>query len=133
MAGETILVVDDAAVNLKLTDIVLRKDGFCVHAFTNAEDALAALPAIRPSVVLTDIQMPGMDGLEMTRRIKSDESTRGIVVVALTACAMMDDEQRALDAGCDGYITKPIDTHTLGSRVREYLARGTATVRAEGA
>jgi CheY-like chemotaxis protein len=76
--------------------------------------------------VLADIQMPGMDGLEMTRRIKENPAMRGIVVVALTACAMKEDEQRALDAGCDGYITKPIDTHTLGPRVREYLARAAA-------
>lgn len=124
MAGETILVVDDASVNLKLTDIVLRKEGFRVHAVADAEQALNALPNLRPSLVLADIQMPGMDGLEMTRRIKGDPETRGIVVVALTACAMKEDEQKALDAGCDGYITKPIDTHTLGTRVREYLARG---------
>jgi CheY-like chemotaxis protein len=124
MAGETILVVDDASVNLKLTDIVLRKEGFHVHAVSDAEQALNALPNLRPSLVLADIQMPGMDGLEMTRRIKEDPETRGIVVVALTACAMKEDEQKALDAGCDGYITKPIDTHTLGTRVREYLARG---------
>jgi CheY-like chemotaxis protein len=124
MAGETILVVDDASVNLKLTDIVLRKEGFRVHAVADAEQALNALANLRPSLVLADIQMPGMDGLEMTRRIKEDPQTRGIVVVALTACAMKEDEQKALDAGCDGYITKPIDTHTLGTRVREYLERG---------
>lgn len=126
MAGETILVVDDASVNLKLTDIVLRKEGFRVIAVSDAEQALNALPSLRPSLVLADIQMPGMDGLEMTRRIKEDPSTRSIVVVALTACAMKEDEQKALDAGCDGYITKPIDTHTLGTRVREYIARGAA-------
>jgi CheY-like chemotaxis protein len=128
MAGETILVVDDASVNLKLTDIVLRKEGFRVHAVSDAEQALHALETVRPSLVLADIQMPGMDGLEMTRRIKEDPQTRGIVVVALTACAMKEDEQKALDAGCDGYITKPIDTHTLGTRVREYLARGSNAV-----
>jgi len=123
MAGEIILVVDDASVNLKLTDIVLRKEGFRVHAVSDAEQALNAITQLRPALVLADIQMPGMDGLEMTRRIKEDPAMRGIPVVALTACAMKEDEQRALDAGCDGYITKPIDTHTLGLRVREYLSR----------
>jgi len=123
MAGETILVVDDATVNLKLTDIVLRKEGFRVHAVADAEQALHMIPELHPSLILADIQMPGMDGLEMTRRIKGNPAMRDIVVVALTACAMKEDEQRALDAGCDGYITKPIDTHTLGSQIREYLAR----------
>jgi CheY-like chemotaxis protein len=72
-------------------------------------------------LILADIQLPGMDGLEMTRRLKSDARTRDITVVALTAFAMKGDEQKAREAGCDGYITKPIDTRTLGKRVREYL------------
>jgi CheY-like chemotaxis protein len=121
MANETILVVDDAPVNLKLTDILLRKEGYKVHATTDAEQALALLRSMHPDMILVDIQLPGMNGLELTRRVKQDSRTRDIVVVALTACAMKGDDDRAFQAGCDGYITKPIETLTLAKKVREYL------------
>ena len=122
MANETILVVDDAPVNLKLTDILLRKEGYKVHTTTDAEQALALLRSLHPDLMLVDIQLPGMSGLELTKRVKQDPSTRDIVIVALTACAMKGDDDRAFQAGCDGYITKPIETLTLAGRVREYLA-----------
>ena len=121
MANETILIVDDAPVNLKLTDILLRKEGYTVHATGDAEQALGLLRTLHPDLMLVDIQLPGMNGLELTRRIKRDSSTRDIVVVALTACAMKGDDERAFRAGCDGYITKPIETSSLAKRVREYL------------
>ncbi len=121
MAGETILVVDDAPVNLKLTDILLRKEGYKVHTVPDAEEALRLLGKFHPNVVLVDIQLPGMNGLELTRRIKQDPRTSDMIVIALTACAMRDDQEKALAAGCDGYITKPIDTHSLGPRIREHL------------
>ena len=122
MAAEPILIVDDTPVNLKLTRILLANEGYRVRTASSAEEALELLRCYLPALVLADIQLPGMDGLEMTRRIKSDPRTRGITVVALTASAMKGDEQKALDAGCDGYITKPIDTRTLGERIRHYLA-----------
>lgn len=125
MANETILVVDDAPVSLKLTDILLRKEGYKVHASTDAEQALALLRSMHPDLMLVDIQLPGMNGLDLTRRVKQDSRTRDIVVVALTACAMKGDEDKALQAGCDGYITKPIETLTLAKRVREYLTKRT--------
>lgn len=121
MAGETVLVVDDAPVNLKLTDILLRKEGYKVHTVTDAEEALRVLRNFRPKVMLVDIQLPGMNGLELTKRVKQDPFTSDMIVIALTACAMREDEERALAAGCDGFITKPIDTHTLGPRIREHL------------
>ena len=121
MAGEPILVVDDTPVNLKLTRIVLANEGYQVQTAASAEEALELLRSYHPALILADIQLPGMDGLEMTRRLKSDALTRDITVVALTAFAMKGDEQKAREAGCDGYITKPIDTRTLGKRVREYL------------
>jgi two-component system cell cycle response regulator DivK len=123
MAGEPILVVDDTPVNLKLTRIVLANEGYKVQTAGTAEEALELLRGYRPALILADIQLPGMDGLEMTRRLKSDPQTRDITIVALTAFAMKGDEQKAREAGCDGYITKPIDTRTLGKRVREYLDR----------
>jgi len=121
MAGESILVVDDAPVNLKLADILLRKEGYEVHAVPDAEEALRVLRTFLPNVMLVDIQLPGIDGLELTRRVKQDPRTHDVTVIALTACAMKGDEERAMAAGCDGYITKPIDTQTLGRRIREYV------------
>src|SRR5690242_15981999 len=123
MAGEPILIVDDTPVNLKLTRILLAGEGYKVQTAASAEEALDLLRGYHPRLILADIQLPGMDGLEMTRRVKSDERTRDITVVALTAYAMKGDEERAREAGCDGYITKPIDTRTLGLRIREYLDR----------
>lgn len=121
MAGETILVVDDVPISLKLTGILLRREGFQVVTAPDAEWTLELLGSIHPDLILVDIQLPGMDGLELTRRVKQNPETQDIVVVALTACAMKGDDQRAFEAGCDGYITKPVDTMTLGSRIREYL------------
>src|SRR4029077_10366175 len=107
MAGEPILVVDDTPVNLKLTRIVLANEGYKVLTAASAEEALELLRGYHPDLVLADIQLPGIDGLELTRRIKKNETTRDISVVALTAFATKGDEQKAIDAGCDGYITKP--------------------------
>lgn len=121
MAGESVLIVDDTPVNLKLTRILLVNEGYKVLTAPNAEDALELLRSCHPDLVLADIQLPGIDGLELTRRIKSNENTRDITVVALTAFAMKGDEQKAIEAGCDGYITKPIDTRALGARIRGYL------------
>lgn len=121
MAGEPILIVDDTPVNLKLTRILLVNEGYKVLTAASAEEALELLRSYHPRLILADIQLPGMDGLEMTRLIKQDERTSDIAVVALTAFAMKGDEQRAIDAGCDGYITKPIDTRALGGRIRQLL------------
>src|SRR5437016_2004131 len=121
MAGEPILIVDDTPVNLKLTRILLLNEGYKVLTAASAEEALELLRNYRPQLILADIQLPGIDGLEMTRRIKQNPATGDITVVALTAFAMKGDEQRAMDAGCDGYITKPIDTRTLGQRIRVLL------------
>jgi CheY-like chemotaxis protein len=122
MAGEPILIVDDTPVNLKLTRMLLVNEGYAVATAASAEEALELLRGYRPRLILADIQLPGMDGLEMTRLIKQDPATREIAVVALTAFAMKGDEQKAMDAGCDGYITKPIDTRTLGERIHRLLS-----------
>ncbi len=121
--AHTILVVDDAPVNLKLMRLLLTHEGYNVRAAERAEDALRMLADFRPELVLADIRMPGMDGLEMTRRIKADPLTSKVRVVALTASAMDSDREKALDAGCEDYISKPIDSASLASRVRELLAR----------
>src|SRR5512132_3161552 len=121
MTRETILVVDDTPVNLKLTRILLTHEGYDVRTANSGPEALELLKTFHPRLILADIQMPGMDGLEMTRRIKADPQKRDILVVALTALAMQGDEERARAAGCDGYITKPIEPRALGERIRGYL------------
>jgi DNA-binding response OmpR family regulator len=121
MAGEPILIVDDTPVNLKLTRILLVNEGYEVLTAASAEEALELLRSYQPRLILADIQLPGIDGLEMTRRIKGDDRTRDMLVVALTAFAMKGDEERAREAGCDDYITKPIETRTLGARIRKLL------------
>lgn len=124
MAGEEpdkILVVDDNALNLKLALAVLEADGFDVCTAIDASSALTALREHRPALVFTDVQLPGTDGLELTRAIKADPATAGTVVVALTAYAMAEDETRALAAGCDGFIVKPFDTRTLGATAAAYI------------
>src|SRR5437868_15185729 len=119
--SESILVVDDEPANLKLLTVLLSSHGYQVHEATTGEEALEMVAKIRPRLVLADIQLPGMDGLEMTRRLKSNPETKDTVVVAVTAFAMKGDEQKALDAGCDGYITKPIDVTSLPRVLRKYF------------
>jgi DNA-binding response OmpR family regulator len=133
MAGEPILIVDDTPVNLKLTRILLVNEGYKVMTAASAEEALELLRSYHPQLILADIQLPGIDGLELTRRIKKNDDTRDITVVALTAFAMKGDEQKAVEAGCDGYITKPIDTRSLGARIREHLNRRAEAQSASGA
>jgi len=101
--------------------VVLTRQGFEVHTAATAEEALEIARTIHPRLILADIRLPGMDGLEMTRRLKADPETKDIVVVAVTAFAMKGDEQKALDAGCNGYITKPIDVNTFPTLIRQYL------------
>jgi CheY-like chemotaxis protein len=121
MAGETILVVDDSPVNLKLAAAVLRSDGYRVQLASNAEQALMMLRSALPALMLVDIQLPGMNGLELTRQLRQDPRTRDIVIIALTAAVATSDQHRAFEAGCDGFIGKPIDTRTLGERLRAFL------------
>lgn len=133
MPGEPILVVDDTPVNLKLTRMLLQHEGYEVRTAATAEEALEMLETFHPRLVLADIQLPGIDGLEMTRRIKADPRNGDVLVVALTAYAMKGDEDKAMEAGCDGYITKPIDTRALGAKLREYMGRGAGNGTAPGA
>lgn len=133
VAGETILVVDDNRENLKLARLLLRGEGYEVLTAQDAEEALDILKSGHPRLILMDIQLPGMDGLELTRRIKADPATRGIVIIALTAYAMKGDDQKAFDAGCDGYLSKPVDTQALPRVIAEKLAGGPASEPGEEA
>jgi len=118
--GIKVLVVEDNLVNQKLARTLLTLAGFEVQVADSGQAALEMLSSFKPGVVLTDIQMPGMDGLELTRRIKAREDLKGVKVVALTAYAMRGDKDRFLAAGCDGYIPKPIDVKTFAQTVAEH-------------
>jgi CheY-like chemotaxis protein len=115
------LVVDDQPINLKLATVVLQSQGFVVAGAGSADEAIAVTATFKPEVILMDIQMPEVDGLEAVRRLRADPDTRGLVIVALTAYAMKGDEQVMRAAGCDGYLAKPIDVATFGASVREIV------------
>ncbi len=123
MAQEKILIVDDNAVNLKLAKVLLVKEGYEVKTAGDAEEALKILEVFKPRLILMDIQLPGMDGLTLTRQLKEKPATAGIIIVALTAYAMKGDEEKARAAGCDGYITKPFDTLAFPGLIAEYLKK----------
>lgn len=118
-----ILIVDDNPDNLKLLVFLLTKHGHDLRTACDAETALVAVREHRPRLILMDVQLPGIDGLELTGRLKADPATRDIVIVAVTAYAMKTDEAKALAAGCDGYLAKPIDTRTLPGVVAHFLSR----------
>ncbi len=117
-----ILVVDDNDAGLLLTCAVLQLDGFRVDSASSSQEVLERLRARRPDLILMDVQMPGQDGLSLTRQLKADPATVTIPIVALTAHAMAGDRELALAAGCSGYISKPIDTRTFGDQVRAFIS-----------
>lgn len=119
-----ILVIDDNLTNLTLISDLLAFEGYEILKAMDAEEAQVILTGTLPDLILMDIALPGMDGLTFTRHLKADARTRHIRIVALTAFAMKGDEQKARDAGCDAYITKPIDTRALPGEVAGILARG---------
>lgn len=124
MAGESILIVDDNPANLKLARVLLTQEGYAVQTAPDAEEALKILETFKPCLILMDLQLPGMDGLELTRRLKASPETKDMIIIALTAYAMKGDDEKAKAAGCDGYITKPIDTQTLPGVIADYLENG---------
>lgn len=123
MPSEPVLIVDDNPTNLKLLRIILEQEGYEVTTANDAEEALRRLAHAKPRMILMDIQLPGIDGLELTRRLKADPEYAGTVIIALTAYAMKGDEEKARAAGCDGYITKPIDAEQLPRTLEAYFAQ----------
>jgi CheY-like chemotaxis protein len=123
MPREPILIIDDNPQNLKLAKVILVAEGYEVKTAIDAEDALIILASFTPLLILMDLQLPRMDGLELTRQIKGNPARRGMIIIALTAYAMKGDEEKAFAAGCDGYMSKPIDIDALPRMVAEHLAR----------
>ena len=121
--GKCVLVVDDNPDNRELVRILMEAEGYHIFAAEDAAAAMDQLKAIHPGLILMDIQLPGMDGLELTRRLRGDAAFEDVVIVALTACERSD-EANARVAGCDGYLAKPIDTRTFSATVGTYLRAG---------
>ncbi len=117
-----VLVVEDNPANMKLAALLLRHSGYQVLQADNADAAIACAHQNQPDMILMDVQLPGMDGLEATRLLKADAATRDLTVIALTAFAMKGDEERILAAGCDGYIAKPIEYKAFLAEVSRLLA-----------
>ena len=123
----TILVIEDNEPNLALATFLLESAGYVVLAARDAESGIALARAERPSLILMDIQLPGMDGLVATGQLKLHERTRSIPVIALTALAMKGDEERIRAAGCDGYVAKPMAYRQFLAVVAAHLAGGGAS------
>ena len=122
MTRNRILIIEDNVLNLELATDLLEANGFVVSSAQTAEEGLRMARALLPDLVLMDFSLPGMDGLTATKNLKADPATRHLAVVGLTANAMKGDEQTALNAGCDGYLTKPIDTRTFIAAVAGFIA-----------
>lgn len=120
-----ILVVDDNPTNSKLASVVLEETGYEVKQAADAEQALTIIRSFPPDLILMDIALPGMDGLTLTKNLKANQRTKDIIIVAMTAFAMKGDDKKALDAGCDAYIAKPIDTRKLPLQIAELLETST--------
>jgi CheY-like chemotaxis protein len=118
---KSILIIEDNPSNLKLAKICLEKVGYKVLTSVTAEEGLELLKDKKPDMILMDLQLPRMDGLQLTSLLKKNPNTSDIIIIALTAYAMEGDELKALSAGCDGYISKPFDTRTLATTVENFF------------
>ena len=121
MSDAVVLLVEDNEKNLKLARDVLEFAGFTVLVAMTGEEAVLRAHEALPDLVLMDLQLPGMDGFEVLRRLRGDDATAGIPVVALTAFAMQQDRERASGAGFEGYLVKPIDVRQFPHQVRAHL------------
>jgi len=128
MANETILIVEDSTLNRKLAEAILRPHGYRLLIAVDGQEGIEIATREQPELILMDMQLPRVSGYDATRTLKAQPETAHIPIVALTAHAMADEREQALAAGCDGYLTKPIDTRAFPDQVREYLdARGGGT------
>jgi CheY-like chemotaxis protein len=123
MSKRTVLVVEDNDMNMELVEYLLEEGGYTIVKASSGEEALTITRtgSAALDVILMDIHLPGMDGLSVVRAMKNDERTQHVPILALTAHAMRGDRDRFLEAGCDGYISKPIDVKTFLSSIEQYL------------
>ena len=116
-----ILVVEDNPLNLELVTDLLEANDFVVHPARTAEEAFRLARELSPDLILMDVSLPGLDGLAATRALRAESATRHLTIIALTAHAMKGEEALALEAGCDGYLAKPIDTRTFVKKVAGFI------------
>lgn len=121
MCCPTILIIEDNEMNLELATTLLEMNGFAVVSARTGEEGLQLAHKLLPDLILMDFSLPGMDGLTVTRNLKTNPTTCHLAVIGLSANAMKGDEQVALNAGCDGYLTKPIDTRTFVSTIKNFI------------
>ena len=121
MVQKTILVAEDNSMNAELLRAILEAKGYRVLCVTKGDEAVKVALKKKPDLILMDIQLPGIDGYEATKRIKSNKETKNIPVIAITAYALKGDREKAIDAGCDDYIKKPIDTREVPIIVARYI------------
>lgn len=121
MPNETILIIEDDSMNMKLTRYILELEGYCVLEASTAGEAIEKINAIPPDLILMDVHLPDMDGLSVVRKIRETTAGKDIIILALTACAMIGDRERILKMGCDGYISKPINIHSFTKTLRDFL------------
>ena len=121
MENKTVLVVEDNKLNMKLIVALLTIGNYRILKAEDAEIGIQMIKEHRPDLILMDFQLPGMDGLSATRTIKKDEDLKDIPVVALTSYAMTGDKEKVMEAGCDGYIPKPIETRTFLEKLSQFL------------
>ncbi len=130
MSASRVLIVDDNAMNIAIAETLLLAERFEVEVAADGLEALQKVASFRPDLILMDVQMPGKDGLDVTRHLKADPQTQHIRIIAFTAFAMRGDEAKMRAAGCDGYLSKPIDVRHFGAQVRAFLD-GSAACRIE--
>jgi two-component system cell cycle response regulator DivK len=121
-AERKVLIVEDNELNMKLFNDILEAHGYTTLRSNDGLNALQLARLHRPDLIIMDIQLPVVSGLEITKRLKADEELRGIPVIAVTAFAMKDDEEKIRQAGCDGYLTKPISIAGLMKVIEHHLA-----------
>jgi CheY-like chemotaxis protein len=127
-----VLVIEDHPVSLELVTELLQQEGCQVLTAETADAGLRLAAAGRPDLILMDLQLPGMTGYEATRQLKADPATAAIPVVALTAQAMRGDDLKAREAGCDGYLTKPLTPHALRETLRRFLVGRAPGIEEQG-
>lgn len=121
MTRPTILIIEDNEMNLELAATLLETKGFSIISARTAEEGLRLAYQFLPDLILMDFSLPGMDGLTAIRNLKANPATRHLAVIGLSANAMKGDEEIALNAGCNGYLTKPIDTRTFASTIENFV------------
>lgn len=122
MTTQRILIVEDNPSHMKLEKLALAESNYDIHTATNAKEALEEVQSFQPHLILMDIQLPEIDGLVLTRKIKADPKYQDIIIIAITAYGMKGDKEMAMEAGCDGYVPKPIDIETFPQLVADYIS-----------